>query len=68
MVKGIDLVAGGRSKALVADRQASMTHYIWRPRRTRKDEGDRNKEMVLFKDYMPKRKWDVYSTYVRVCV
>lgn len=31
---GIDLVAGGRSKALVADRQAGMTHYIWRWRRT----------------------------------
>lgn len=25
---GIDLVAGGRSKALEADRQTSMTHYI----------------------------------------
>lgn len=32
--QGIDLVAGGRSKALVADRQAGMTHYIWRWRRT----------------------------------
>lgn len=31
---GIDLVASGRSKALETDRQASMTHYIWRWRRT----------------------------------
>lgn len=36
---GIDLVAGGRSKALVADRQASMTHYIWRWRRTSERDG-----------------------------
>lgn len=37
---GIDLVAGGRSKALVADRQAGMTHYIWRWRRTSERDGD----------------------------
>lgn len=43
VVKGIDLVAGGRSKALVADRQASMTHYIWRPRRTRKEKRVRDR-------------------------